>query len=1608
MSHFLVQVHVIQALNLIPTSDTNTAIPVCEVECWGERKQSKKGKDKTLNPFWDKNFNFEREGVDLSSGENTLKITVYDTDTWFTNDVIGEYVIDLAHVYNEEPNHELYRKWIVLSKDDEGDTLGFLKASVLVLNISQGDTQPPRDEEDPFADPATDNADDLEGAMLKPPNLRKDGYLIHCEIWEAQDLPIMDIWGTIDPFVRVGFAGKKKIETQCFPKDQNPKFKTQVTLKVGARAPTDIIILELLDRDVLFDELVSNKAFSFKKLLEEGNELPPRWFPLYGHAEEPDLSEVLKACYKKQMNEPQRTRYVGRLLVGFKAEYMQVAKPPSNPITQLSGGVLRPRECSWTLRFDLYQGASLDDVPGWFDDLVVEIEWGTEIRTSGYMYKDEHGIACWFEQFPEIITKWPEVVDHGDFPSQGNQPKYSKIKDSELDWGDWDQIPFVVIRLVRDGPVSREAVSERLVHPKDIPVSSEEVASSTNSNYKPQWWIFNPVRKKSGKLAIDIPTFLQFRIGLNSDSDPAGVREKMIPAEKKAYVLRSHIYQARGLAAADRTGTSDPYCEIQCGNYRKTTRRNEETLCPIWYETLTGRIFMPAKAQELSQAPMINITVWDWEQGLLGFSADVIIGRSSNEVSQKLIVCQWKAYEPRKPHWRPLYDIIDGKKVPAGELLVSFDILHPNLAKEIHHKLPEGGSLLPWVKTTPMFLEYNILGLRELESLPGLFSHNPVSGTSIRIKCGTAEWEDVVDYEWINNHKSSIYLDDDLLGKKQKYLSLPMMQTPLLEGEDSPNGWNPHYGFVGYLKFNYPVDKRYTPNIVVEVRDKKGNLIGIFDESLETIMAEQGTKRSGTKDEHMKLALERNGIDPSSAIDRPVKSDGKEADIEAPEEEDDNDDDDMTDDDEELAKRAVSKNAPDRDNISTSSADESDRQTPDHEPLFGYDGPYENELKHLPYNRYLLKRQAPVAFNPFSLSFDRTPKLITCGVFKGRFRLLKPMEVPGHEFNQILTSNWGTVRGEPGDLTHLSQYGSPEQILDWSSDRYLVVDHIRNRFRNMSKSPSDRPLFYIGVDHRESGQDDNNDNDIESTCSDDSSQGSVSYQSSKTDEEDLFIDDTQYDRVPTTSADRGGEVLQWFWDRQQEEWENKFSPRELVVRIYVYNSYYLVGSRGNNTNPTLHLSVPQGNDIKSEQYPSPGCGSTAWPMVLRTLSPNFRHTFDDVTIYLPGAGVSTLSVLDRDEGIFTTSQTQIGFTKFDLEDLAYDGYFTDWRSHWDYNTWPTEQRSLSSMTSKAPMGKVKMFVQVLDPDVAQKNPPMSIKGPGPMDFEVRLTIMGLREIKPPPGHEGDEVPRSVFFGFLGSIPCCPWARGPLPDSPYGIMCCPGGLNIMVAATAKWSFPECEEDNAPYKETDTRKCVSFDDMSAEYNWRMSLPVTLPCKFHFIQINVYSTRFFGLFAPDAISENVFNLKAFFDRALDAKGRKPITVQLPADRGGKWINLTHPKTGEETMAQLSVHMEIVSKELVAEQEDDGCLEGEDAWGQVTTWPTRKLSDLSEAQRSSKKVISISKPNRPPTDFWPFNVLAWGRWCMYRHYWKIVVGAIIGVIIFVIGVVIYMKMKP
>ncbi|NXW86056.1 FR1L6 protein, partial [Alopecoenas beccarii] len=132
------------------------------------------------------------------------------------------------------------------------------------------------------------------------------------------------------------------------------------------------------------------------------------------------------------------------------------------------------------------------------------------------------------------------------------------------------------------------------------------------------------------------------------------------------FQLRAHMYQARGLIAADSTGLSDPFAKVTFTSYCQTTKIISQTLSPTWNQMLLfDSIMLHGSREEIAQfPPEIVIELYD----------DDAVGKAEyigSTVAAPVVRLADQNYEPPKLAYHPVHC----GNLSGGDLLATFELL---------------------------------------------------------------------------------------------------------------------------------------------------------------------------------------------------------------------------------------------------------------------------------------------------------------------------------------------------------------------------------------------------------------------------------------------------------------------------------------------------------------------------------------------------------------------------------------------------------------------------------------------------------------------------------------------------------------------------------------------------------------------------------------------------------------------------------------------------------------------------------------------------------------------------------------------------------------------
>ncbi|KAM9365558.1 fer-1-like protein 6 isoform 2-T2 [Pholidichthys leucotaenia] len=224
----------------------------------------------------------------------------------------------------------------------------------------------------------------------------------------------------------------------------------------------------------------------------------------------------------------------------------------------------------------------------------------------------------------------------------------------------------------------------------------------------------------SGHMLEGLPAgFLPTTEGADARSPPTYLQ----CAGQHQFQLRCHMYQARGLIAADNTGLSDPFARVTFLSHSQTTNIISQTLSPTWNQCLPmSSLLINGDLQYIQQEPpRVIIEVYD----------DDALGKAEYlgaTVAVPEVCLSYELYSPPTLRYSPLHC---GSQ-PGGELLAAFELL--KIPESGPQKLPdleeqEGGIYTIPENIRPVLSTYRLevlfWGLRELKKVQLLSVDRP-------------------------------------------------------------------------------------------------------------------------------------------------------------------------------------------------------------------------------------------------------------------------------------------------------------------------------------------------------------------------------------------------------------------------------------------------------------------------------------------------------------------------------------------------------------------------------------------------------------------------------------------------------------------------------------------------------------------------------------------------------------------------------------------------------------------------------------------------------------------------------------------------------------------
>uniref|UniRef100_A0A8C5FKL2 C2 domain-containing protein n=1 Tax=Gadus morhua TaxID=8049 RepID=A0A8C5FKL2_GADMO len=225
---------------------------------------------------------------------------------------------------------------------------------------------------------------------------------------------------------------------------------------------------------------------------------------------------------------------------------------------------------------------------------------------------------------------------------------------------------------------------------------------------------------ESGHLLEDLPAGFN---PITEGWDPLGPPTHLVPAGQHEFQLRCHMYQARGLIAADTSGLSDPFARVTCLSTCLTTNIINQTLSPTWNQCLVmDRLLLSGDLKLIQQEPP-RIVIEVYDDDALGKAEYLGSTVAVAEVSLR----RQGPYSAPKLQYSRLHHGSQG----GGELLAAFELLEiPESGEEGLPPLEEvGGIYRVPANVCPVLSHYRLevlfWGLRELRKVQLLSVDRP-------------------------------------------------------------------------------------------------------------------------------------------------------------------------------------------------------------------------------------------------------------------------------------------------------------------------------------------------------------------------------------------------------------------------------------------------------------------------------------------------------------------------------------------------------------------------------------------------------------------------------------------------------------------------------------------------------------------------------------------------------------------------------------------------------------------------------------------------------------------------------------------------------------------
>ncbi|XP_045883099.1 fer-1-like protein 6 isoform X2 [Meles meles] len=223
---------------------------------------------------------------------------------------------------------------------------------------------------------------------------------------------------------------------------------------------------------------------------------------------------------------------------------------------------------------------------------------------------------------------------------------------------------------------------------------------------------------------------------------------------RHVFQLRAHMYQARGLIAADSNGLSDPFAKVTFLSHCQTTKVISQTLSPTWNQMLLfNNLVLHGDQKELAESPP-SVVVELYDSDAVG--KPEYLGAT---VVAPIVHLADRDYEPPRLSYHPIFC----GSLSGGDLLAVFELLQvPSSGLQGLPPIdpPDVAQIYPVpANIRPVLSKYRVevlfWGVREMKKVQLLSVDRP----QVLIECGGRGVKSCVIQSYKNNPNFSVQAD---------------------------------------------------------------------------------------------------------------------------------------------------------------------------------------------------------------------------------------------------------------------------------------------------------------------------------------------------------------------------------------------------------------------------------------------------------------------------------------------------------------------------------------------------------------------------------------------------------------------------------------------------------------------------------------------------------------------------------------------------------------------------------------------------------------------------------------------------------------------------------